>query len=320
MIHRYTPEIISTIKTLAQAGETISAISRVVYLGPAQVNEVIAGLGLERPMDVRRRNRELGTAAKEPSHRAIEAEIRRDEIAERLRNGESIQSIAEEFGVTGEAIHKIRRKLNIPRSAQIRNGRQDQLSASISAWVLSHPGCSHEEIANEFMLPNEDIEKLLIKESKHLVLRENATSRINALQVRWTKDQTFLALQKAANRLSPLTRENYDSFRTEGVISGPSGIRIIQIFGKWSAACELAGVESGDARHSNYKRKWTREEISEYVGIFLLCSGSHSVDSYDEWARKEPGTPSSGTVRNEFESWSNARDEALRLMRFMWEE
>ena len=320
MTHRYTPEIISTIKTLAQAGETISAIGRVVHLGPAQVNEVIAGLGLERPMDVRRRNRESAIVAKEPSHRAVEAEIRRDEIAERLRNGESVQLIAEEFGVTGEAIHKIRRKLNIPRSGQIKKGKQDQLSASISAWVLSHPGCMIEEIANEFMLAPEDVEKLLIKESKHLVLRENAASHRHALQVRWTQDQTFLALQKAANRLSPLTRENYDSFRTEGMVSGPSGIRIVQIYGKWTSACELAGVTSGEPMRYNYKKNWTREEMTEYVSLFLTSSKATSADSYDEWARKEVGAPSFGTVRNEFESWSNARDEALRLMRFMWED
>ncbi len=319
MTNKYIPETIATVKRLAEAGETISAIGRVVYLGPAQVNEIITELGLERPMDVRRRNREQ-LAPKGPSSRAIEAEIRRDEIAERLRNGESVQSIAQEFGVTGEAIQKIRRKLSIPRASQIKKGKTDQLSSAISSWILSYPGCTVDEIASEFDIAIVDLEGLLIKESKHLVLREEAEPRKNALQVRWTQDQTFLALQKAANRLSPLTRENYDSFRTDGVVSGPSGIRIIQIYGKWKTACELAGVTSGEAMRCNYKKNWTREEMAEYVSLFLTFAQSSSAESYDDWARKEVGAPSFGTVRNEFESWSNARNEALRLLRFMWEE
>jgi hypothetical protein len=71
---------------------------------------------------------------------------------------------------------------------------------------------------------------------------------------------------------------------------------------------------------SNYKRNLTREEMSEYLGNYLITCTTASADAYDAWARKEIGAPSLGTLRNEFGKWNEACDEALRQLRFMWEE
>ena len=310
---------IEVIKTMIQSGTTLTKIANAMSTSVAQIDQLITRLNLEKPADVRRRLREEAKPTG-PSERKLAIELRNDEIVERLYAGAEVTALAKEFGLSRETIHKMRRALDLPSSSQMKREEADKVIGEISDWVHSHPGCTPAEISAFSEIAENEVEALIDRSVKHLVLGVNVKSQTSILSTKWTQDQTFLALQKAANRLSPLTRENYDNFRHEGVVSGPSGIRIIQIYGKWSKACELAGVESGAAMRANYKRNLTREEMSEYLGEYLITCTTASADAYDAWARKEVGAPSLGTLRNEFGKWNEACDEALRQLRYMWEE
>ena len=310
---------IEVIKTMIQSGTTLTKIANAMSTSVAQIDQLITRLNLEKPADVRRRLREEAKPIG-PSERKLAIELRNDEIVERLYAGAEVTALAKEFGLSRETIHKMRRELELPSSSQMKRDETDKVIGEISDWVRSHPGCTPAEISEFIEIAENEVEALIDRSVKHLVLGVNVKSQTSILSTKWTQDQTFLALQKAANRLSPLTRENYDNFRHEGVVSGPSGIRIIQIYGKWSKACELAGVESGAAVRANYKRNLTREEMSEYLGEYLITCTTASADAYDAWARKEVGAPSLGTLRNEFGKWNEACDEALRQLRYMWEE
>ena len=319
MHQRPTQEDIETIKTMIQSGTTLTKIANAMSASVTYIDHLITLLNLEKPADVRRRLREEAKPTG-PSERKLAIQLRNDEIVERLYAGAEVPALAKEFGLSGETVHKMRRELDLPSTSQMKKNEADKISAEISEWVRSHPGCTPAEIAEFIEIAESKVEALIYRSVKHLVLGVNVKSQTSILSTTWTQDQTFLALQKAANRLSPLTRGNYDNFRQEGVVSGPSGIRIIQIFGKWSKACELAGVESGAARRANYKRNLTQEEMSEYLGEYLITCTTASADAYDAWARKEVGAPSLGTLRNEFGKWNEACDEALRQLRYMWEE
>ena len=246
--------------------------------------------------------------------------LRREEIIKRLKAGEPVKSIAADFGVTGESIHKVRRAEGIPTSAAQRKTRITALAKEIATWVEHHPGCTIAEIATSLEQTPGEITCAIDRVSLRLVLRDISRGKNSVLLTRWTDDQTMLAMQKAANKISPLTRADYDQMREEGVISGPSAIRIIQRFGKWSIACEKAGVKCGDVLRGSYSRTWTDEIVAEWVGLFLLQTKQSSADEYDEWSRKTSEAPSLGSVRIYLESWSNAITRALEILRFSWEE
>lgn len=245
---------------------------------------------------------------------------RRDEIIERLKSGESVKEIAADFGVSGEAIQKVRRAEGIPTTGTLRKYKKAEISIAIAEWVKDHPGCTIAEIAVALEKTEKEISAAITSQSLRLVLRENPRARKNTLQIRWTDDQTILALQKAGNKISPLTRVDYDLMREEGVISGPSAIRIIQRFEKWSTACEKAGVKCGDVLRGPYIRTWTDEIVAEWVGLFLLHTEKSSANDYDDWARENSDAPSLGSVRNYLESWSGAVTRALEILRYAWEE
>ena len=91
----------------------------------------------------------------------------------------------------------------------------------------------------------------------------------------------------------------------------------MQIFGSWSNACELAGVESLAPVRTSYDRIWTESDLWEYLMDFLLSSqNSNSVENYDNWAREKPGDrPSSGTLRNYLGQWNEIMSVALLNLR-----
>lgn len=100
-------------------------------------------------------------------------------------------------------------------------------------------------------------------------------------------------------------------------------MRIIQIFGSWRAACDLAGAEAPAPPRRSYERRWTERELAESVARYLSepeFRGAHH--RYDEWRKLTLNTdeiPSSGTLKNYLgRSWITVRNRGLEVLREQW--
>jgi hypothetical protein len=105
----------------------------------------------------------------------------------------------------------------------------------------------------------------------------------------------------------PLTGPKFD-LHTRTV----SQVRVLQIFGKWSTACEEAGVAYRPAIRDNYELKYTTEDCLEAVRQFLKYHRHGSFKLYCEWAQRN-NKPSGGTLRNRLDRrWLEIRHMAMK--------
>ena len=125
---------------------------------------------------------------------------------------------------------------------------------------------------------------------------------------RYTDHEIGRALRTAARIAGePLSVGKYDKIRA--AFEGPSAIRLIQCFGSWSAACEAAGVRSGEAKR-DYVKKWQRDQIVTLVRAYLGESRKVSFADFSLWLLQIKDAPSAATCRNVGTSWSSLLDSA----------
>lgn len=131
----------------------------------------------------------------------------------------------------------------------------------------------------------------------------------------WTDEQCLKSLQNAATYAFPLTVTKYRKLLNSGEIQGPTPPLFWQRFGSWVQACELAGVEYGDAVRE-YNRTWNDTELITFVRRFMHSrkDGKWSLEKYEEW-RRLPNIegPSMALLRLRLGSWSDIRVLALEL-------
>lgn len=251
----------------------------------------------------------------------MDKQERNDAIIEMALGGLKNRVIAETFGLSTEAVRRIVLASGIDLKGERERAEQKSLAfkSEVTAWVLDHPGCSLSEIASAFELNISTITDFLERRIRHLVIDNNTASPMLG-RFRWTDDQMVASLQAASVGIDALSQDNYDIIRKSNNHDWPSGILILKRFGKWSAACAAAGVQPGRAMRENYDPKFTLEEVAEALADFLMISPSGSVDAYELWAKENPGSPSSGSIRNYLGSWTDARLAALELLRWRWND
>lgn len=233
---------------------------------------------------------------------------------------ERVRQLANEGGVNV-------RKLKEGRRAAIQRNLEHRQNL-ICDWVKLHPGCTLDEIAVALHL--ESLGKRDVpRHVSHLVLGARTVNDWTTAQ--FSKETIISALRHAfevRNPLSSMYSEEirlpvsgpfYEKLRRSGKLEGPSDVRIIQVFGSWSAACESAGVPSPIPPRVEYSRRWTDEELVEHLAAFLLQATSTGIDQFDSWCREDEARPSSGTIRNQLrKSWSAAKEAALWSLRRQW--
>ena len=252
--------------------------------------------------------------------------LRDVQIIARARSGESLNKIAADYGITGEAVRRllIRRGEGSVRTMRKENqartlAQRDQLRELVEGWVKLHPGCSFEEIADEF---REDVET--VREAAHgvqyLVLKGGRRPNVapSGTHAQWHHADACAAIATAAEVSSPLTREKYDELRLEGRFQGPSGAWITTRFPSWRDACEQAGVQCGEPRRAEYTKKWTNDDMLDWIGRYFMATLNGSASGYGEWASATHGAPSGSTVRNALGSWPKMREQALLRLRDTW--
>jgi hypothetical protein len=92
---------------------------------------------------------------------------------------------------------------------------------------------------------------------------------------------------------------------------------VMHRFGTWNKACKLANVEFNESVRESYESLWTTDEILNYLVEFLMSrTYGVGIESYDQWRIETlSNAPSGAHLRNIFNSWAEAKNEALKKMK-----
>jgi len=242
------------------------------------------------------------------------------EILNRRAKGETLDAIAPTYGLTRERIRQRQRDMSVYgieiSSIAIRNQKKnaadDRKQAIICQYILNSPGCTYEEIQMALGFTQAEVRRLTPMQFKKFLAPIRRVG-YNSM----TQNQILDAIRMAATLEYPLSGPGFDELINSNLVTCVSRVRILQIFGTWSRACELAGVESLTPVRPSYDRIWSQTDLWEYLMDFVLDpDASHSVGEYDKWARDRPGDrPSSGTLRNYLGQWSEILAVALVKLR-----
>jgi hypothetical protein len=102
-----------------------------------------------------------------------------------------------------------------------------------------------------------------------------------------------------------------------------SSQRVLQLFGSWKSACDLAGVECGETLRETYNRDFSEDECLRFVASYLQNKDLKSTqDGYVIWRENHETpdrVPSIGTVRNRISrDWGVVTNRALYILRSQW--
>ncbi|WP_164983782.1 Z1 domain-containing protein [Cellulomonas endophytica] len=234
-------------------------------------------------------------------------------------SGSTLQEIGDGFGLTREAVRQILTKRGGVSSSEARQARAAEAQRrdaravrDLRADVLAHPGTTVEEVADRVALPVDEVRRLLPDDVRRLLVRPQPW-----VSPRWSHDQTMQALVDAATFEWPLSSTAYDDLLRVGEVQGPSAVRIGQVYGSFSAACEAAGVEPVRAPRDDYQSRWTDTELLDWVADYLRAPGSSgSFSGYEAWrAVHGSDAPSGGTLRNRYGAWSAVKQTTFLYMR-----
>lgn len=184
--------------------------------------------------------------------------------------------------------------------------------------VKRFPGLTVDEISVLLGISPEEV-SIGIRRVRHLVIvTEEQDDRLTDSEI-----GMLAALADASTMAFPLSTDDYDDLVRRGFVKGKSAVRVIQVFGSWRRACELAGVEAPRPMREHYDRRWTNRELAETVSRFLIDSeyrGAHH--RYDEWRDKNMNVdeiPSSGTLKNYLgRTWRTVQNRGLEILREQW--
>jgi hypothetical protein len=246
------------------------------------------------------------------------------EIIERRSSGETLDDVAKHFGLTRERVRqrqhlmKIygleldRTELGLGKQAKSRDREIQTTRERIAKVIIDLPGISLTELQSLTSIEIRKIGKLIDPRLRRFV-QPKRRSGSNSM----SDEQILEAIRDAATWEYPLSGTEFDRLVENGIIDCVSRVRIMQIFGTWLNACDLAGVEGLQPVRSSYDRNWSPNDLWEYLVDFLLSEQSaNSVGNYDTWAREKPGDrPSSGTLRNYLGQWSEVLGTAMEMLR-----
>jgi DNA-binding CsgD family transcriptional regulator len=310
-------DIYQKVKRLSRAGEHSKEIAQRLNLKEFQVLEILttsfSKLGDESEID-----KHLRAVQKDPLL------LPRDlQIIELRKAGKTLDEIGKKVSLTRERVRQILKK-HAPEiiftelrdqkdleNLQKIDERNREIHESITKNWCEYQFLKFEDLANIFDIPEWRLRRCL--SSIHYVyLQANAERKVAQL---WSDDNCLESLRKAATFAFPITVSKYRKLLESGEVVGPTPALLWQRFGSWAQACELAGVEYGEALRE-YNRIWNDTELITFVRKFMHQSldGRWSLEKYEEW-RRSPSVegPSMASLRLRLGSWSEIRVLALEL-------
>lgn len=252
-------------------------------------------------------------------------ELRNYEITFRRAHGETLEEIAQDYGLTREAIRQIVQKtygpgfdLVIKERKRERQTSSQIIQDEVTNYILTCKGIRVSELQERFTeLKPELIAELKPEIKKYVDFEREAKSYTE----QWSDQQILNSIAEAGTYFFPLSRNDYEDLIKTGEIIGPSGALIMKRFGTWAMACSKAGIES-HRTNLTYTKKWSEREQSDFIVEFLESEikGS-SMAFYETWKKElNPHAPSSQLLRNTFGGWLEVISTGLRLLREEWDK
>ena len=215
---------------------------------------------------------------------------------------ENLNSLLETRLAANKSAHKI---------AEIKT----QLDIEFKARLLvdKKPGIKIEELTRLIGVSEKLLNSVLHKQTKKFIYSEQ---NLNANKSNYSDEDILEALRMTKNYMSPITRTLYDDLVEKGLVNGPGSQTVMKRFRTWNKACEAANIFYTDSARDIYESLWTREEMLSAVIDFLKSPMyGEAVQSYDQWRIGSSSNAPSGThIRNTFNTWMNAKNEALEKM------
>jgi len=268
-----------------------------------------------------------------------------DEIKERNLNilaarldGFTLDAIGKEYGVTRERVRQIINNLiakaqTFPEfsSFHLENMLQQRLNELKSASKLlqmkmrsdldlkarqiinNKPGIKLEELSVLLGTNSQLLNYSLGKNTKKFIY---TVEKANVISSNFTDEEILEALRLAEAFESPINHSSYDDLVGRGLIKGPGSQTVMKRFSTWNKACQLADVSYNESVRDSYESLWTKNEMLDYVIEFLKNrTFTAGLNSYDEWRIESlSNAPSGAHLRNNFDTWINAKNTALQRM------
>jgi len=231
-----------------------------------------------------------------------QAEAIIDKLLDAHGRGESISSLARQYGLRREAITVVLGEHGI--------GEPSASREAVLAYVREHPGLSVDDLSLQLGLSKSSISRYVRgAEEQRLVVSRKQTDRTvfpddemaQALRTVWRT----LPMEERAKGMS---RKTYNEKRAEGT---PAASTYIRRYGSWSASCEMAGISAAKARRTNYAVEWSTEDILAAVNEFIDETGDTVYHRYAEWARAND-RPSGPLLITRLGGWAKARKAAIK--------
>lgn len=258
-------------------------------------------------------------------------------LAARL-DGLTLDAIGKEYGVTRERIRQIIKRLinkaetfpdvsilnlenlleqrldslkNAPKLSELNNRSEIDLKARLI--INTRPGIKIDDLSALLMIESKYLYSVLNKNTKKFIYTDE---KVNSNSSNFTDDEILEALRLAEAFESPVNRNLYDDLVSRGLINGPGSQTVMKRFSTWNKACQLADVNYNESVRDSYETLWTKDEMLDYVIEFLMNrSFGVGINSYDEWRIETlSNAPSGAHLRNNFDTWINAKNSALQKM------
>lgn len=188
-----------------------------------------------------------------------------------------------------------------------------QIDLDARQIIQSHPGIQLAELSKTLNIDQTTLASALQKNTKKFIFSEE---RKFANTSKYSDDDILEALRLAEAFESPINHNLYDDLVSRGLVKGPSSQTVMKRFDTWNKACEAANISYTESFRGGYESLWTEEEILDYLIEFLKNrTYGEGVESYDQWRIETlSSSPSGAHLRNIFNTWINAKNEALRKM------
>ena len=200
---------------------------------------------------------------------------------------------------------------NAYKIAELKTQLEIQFNARLI--VDKNPGIKIQDLAKLTGINEKLLYSILQKQTKKFLYSEQ---NINVNKSNYSDEAILEALRLTETLMSPITRTYYDDLVEKGVIDGPGSQTVMKRFRTWNKACEAANVSYTESFRVSYESLWTKDEILDYLIEFLKNrTYGEGVQSYDQWRIETlSSAPSGAHIRNNFDTWINAKNEALSKM------